>query len=82
MILFTARFWSRVLPVALQIPISIFCLVASWWRGLMALLSQCVSSSLIDAGRVSFASVEHWPRRQPLLQFGLAGLIRGKNEYI
>eukprot|EP00983_Pelagomonas_calceolata_P042677 1138602-Pelagomonas_calceolata.AAC.2 len=31
--------------------------VASWWRGLTALLSQCVSSSLIDVGRVSSAYV-------------------------
>eukprot|EP00983_Pelagomonas_calceolata_P047852 1140819-Pelagomonas_calceolata.AAC.4 len=29
----------------------------SWWRGLTALLSQCASFSLIDAGRVSSAYV-------------------------
>eukprot|EP00983_Pelagomonas_calceolata_P045099 1139554-Pelagomonas_calceolata.AAC.1 len=28
---------------------------ASWWRGLMALLSQCVSFSLNDVGRISSA---------------------------
>eukprot|EP00983_Pelagomonas_calceolata_P068221 1149816-Pelagomonas_calceolata.AAC.5 len=28
---------------------------SSWWRGLTALLSQCVSFSLVDVGRVSSA---------------------------
>eukprot|EP00983_Pelagomonas_calceolata_P119987 1160657-Pelagomonas_calceolata.AAC.7 len=31
--------------------------VASWWRGLKTLLSQCVPFSLIDVGRVSSADV-------------------------
>eukprot|EP00983_Pelagomonas_calceolata_P050062 1141788-Pelagomonas_calceolata.AAC.1 len=31
--------------------------VASWWRGPTALLSRCVSFSLIDVGRVSSAYV-------------------------
>eukprot|EP00983_Pelagomonas_calceolata_P094865 1157933-Pelagomonas_calceolata.AAC.9 len=33
--------WMELLPGTLQIPISIFCLVASWRRRLTALLSQC-----------------------------------------
>eukprot|EP00983_Pelagomonas_calceolata_P127711 1161437-Pelagomonas_calceolata.AAC.5 len=57
LILLTARFWSRVLPVTLQISISIFYYTALWWRGLTALLSQCVSFSLIDVGRVSSAYI-------------------------
>eukprot|EP00983_Pelagomonas_calceolata_P129082 1161577-Pelagomonas_calceolata.AAC.3 len=55
MILLKARFWSRMLPVTLQIPIGISCLVALWWRGLTALLCQCVSFSLIDVGSASSA---------------------------
>eukprot|EP00983_Pelagomonas_calceolata_P080024 1154959-Pelagomonas_calceolata.AAC.4 len=41
--------------VATRCVIGILCFVASWWRGLMALLSQCVSYSLIEVGRVSSA---------------------------
>eukprot|EP00983_Pelagomonas_calceolata_P036838 1134675-Pelagomonas_calceolata.AAC.2 len=52
-ILLTARFWSWMLSVTLQIPISSLCFVALWWRGLTALLSQCASFSLIGVGRVS-----------------------------
>eukprot|EP00983_Pelagomonas_calceolata_P047844 1140813-Pelagomonas_calceolata.AAC.5 len=55
--LLTARFWGQVLPETLQIPISTFCFVALWWRGLTALPSQCVYFSLIDVGRVSSAYV-------------------------
>eukprot|EP00967_Tisochrysis_lutea_P105795 scaffold161545_cov15-Tisochrysis_lutea.AAC.1 len=37
------------------LPIITLYLTAFWWRGLTALLSQCVSFSLIDVGRVSSA---------------------------
>eukprot|EP00983_Pelagomonas_calceolata_P113902 1160036-Pelagomonas_calceolata.AAC.1 len=42
-----ARFWSRALPLALQIPISMFCFVASWWRGLMTFLGRVSSAYVI-----------------------------------
>eukprot|EP00983_Pelagomonas_calceolata_P053189 1143200-Pelagomonas_calceolata.AAC.1 len=42
---------SQVLSVLLQIPTSPFCSLALWWRGIPALLSQCVSFPSIDAGR-------------------------------
>eukprot|EP00983_Pelagomonas_calceolata_P083790 1156232-Pelagomonas_calceolata.AAC.1 len=32
--------------------------VASWWRGLVALLSQCVSFSLIDVALQSFVKTK------------------------
>eukprot|EP00983_Pelagomonas_calceolata_P106488 1159235-Pelagomonas_calceolata.AAC.24 len=55
--LVTARFWSRMLLVTLQISIGIFN-TQLWWRGLMALLSQCVSFSSIDVGRDTSAYVD------------------------
>eukprot|EP00983_Pelagomonas_calceolata_P005913 195905-Pelagomonas_calceolata.AAC.1 len=44
----TVRFWSRLLPVTLQIPIGTSCFKALWWKGLTALLSQCASFFFID----------------------------------
>eukprot|EP00983_Pelagomonas_calceolata_P056346 1144555-Pelagomonas_calceolata.AAC.1 len=51
--------FCQMLPVTLQIPSSSFCFTALWWRapGPTALLSQCVSFSLIVVGRVSSAYV-------------------------
>eukprot|EP00983_Pelagomonas_calceolata_P097845 1158285-Pelagomonas_calceolata.AAC.5 len=63
-IILTGRFWSRMIPVTLQIPISTFFSVALWWRGLAALYvevgltalpSQRASFSFIDVGRASSA---------------------------
>eukprot|EP00983_Pelagomonas_calceolata_P036052 1128002-Pelagomonas_calceolata.AAC.11 len=44
------RFWSRVLPVTLQIPMSSL-YSGALWRGLTALFSQRVSFPFIDVGR-------------------------------
>eukprot|EP00983_Pelagomonas_calceolata_P017768 557650-Pelagomonas_calceolata.AAC.2 len=56
----------------------------TWWRGFTALLSQCVSFSLIDIGRVSSAYIVFFlvllarihqgscPGIQVMLAFGVA----------
>eukprot|EP00983_Pelagomonas_calceolata_P043767 1139038-Pelagomonas_calceolata.AAC.4 len=56
-VLDSASAWSQVLPVILQIPISSFYFAALWWRGLKALLSQCVAFCFAVVGIVSSAYV-------------------------
>eukprot|EP00983_Pelagomonas_calceolata_P091386 1157539-Pelagomonas_calceolata.AAC.9 len=54
--LLIARLWSRVLPVTLQIPISLLFFVALWWRRLAAgpvnLFSEGALASLLDVNFV------------------------------